>query len=257
MSFGLLNTLDPTIILLVVLITMVAGVIKGAVGFAMPLIMVSGISMVMDPKLAIAAIIGPIVVSNLLQTFRQGMQPVIAGVKEFWRYIFIVCTAIFITAQLVPSIPSRTLYFVVGIPVLVLSLIQLLGLRFHVPPEKRNWVEPLVATTSGSIGGLTGTWGPTTVLYLMAVGTSKEKQVIVQGIVFGAGSITILFAHLKSGLLNESTGPFTLALLPAALLGMWLGFKIHDRLDQERFRQITLIVLVVAALNLLRKGIVG
>lgn len=257
MPLGLLNTLDPTIIVMVIVITMVAGVIKGAVGFAMPLIMVSGISMVMDPKLAIAAIIGPIVVSNLLQTFRQGLQPVIAGVQEFWRYILIVCTAIFIAAQLVPSIPSRTLYLVVGVPVLVLSLVQLLGLRFSVPPERRNFIEPIVATVSGCIGGLTGTWGPTTVLYLMAVGTSKEKQIVVQGILFGAGSITILFAHLKSGLLNQQTVPFTLALLPAALLGMWLGFKIHDRLDQERFRQITLIVLVVAALNLLRKGIVG
>lgn len=257
MSFELVHSFAPSLIILVILITILAGIIKGAVGFAMPLVMVSGISMVMDPKIAIASIIAPIVVSNVMQTFRQGLAPVIAGIKEFWRYILIACTAIFLTAQLVPSIPSRTLYFVVGVPVLVLSLIQLLGVRFSIPKERKRLAELSAASVSGSIGGLTGTWGPITVLYLMAVGISKGKQVIVQGIVFGTGAITIVFAHLKSGLLNEQTSAFTLALLPFSLLGMWLGFKIHDRLDQARFRQITLIVLVVAALNLLRKGIVG
>ena len=77
----------------------------------------------------------------------------------------------------------------------------------------------------------------------------------MQGIIFGTGSVTILFAHLRSGILNEETIPFTLALLPVSLIGMWSGFRIQDRLDQDRFRQMTLIILVVAGLNLLRKGL--
>ena len=49
--------------------------------------------------------------------------------------------------------------------------------------------------------------------------------------------------------------PFTLALLPTAVLGMWIGFQIQDKLDQDKFRKMTLIVIVGAALILLRKGV--
>ncbi|MEL7012197.1 MAG: TSUP family transporter, partial [Pseudomonadota bacterium] len=83
------------------------------------------------------------------------------------------------------------------------------------------------------------------------------RQVVVQGIIYGLGGITLLVAHLRSGLLNEETSPFSLALLPTALIGMWFGFRIQDKLDQEKFRKLTLIVLVIAALNLLRKGVVS
>jgi hypothetical protein len=46
--------------------------VKGAVGFAMPLIMISGLSLFIDPLIAIAGIILPITMSNFLQAIRFG-----------------------------------------------------------------------------------------------------------------------------------------------------------------------------------------
>ena len=45
-------------------------------------------------------------------------------------------------------------------------------------------------------------------------------------------------------------------MVPAALVGMALGFAIHDRLDQKRFRQATLVILAIAGLNLIRRAFV-
>ncbi len=164
---------------------------------------------------------------------------------------------IFATAQLVPFIPTTYFYFVLGIPVVFLSTIQLLGVRLQIKPEQKRWAEGLIAFISGTLGGLAGTWGPTTVLYLLAIEIPKSKQIIVQGVIYGLGSVTILFAHIQSGILNGQTTPFSLLLVPFAPIGMWIGFQIQDRLNPERFRKITLIVLVIAGLNLLRKGLTG
>jgi uncharacterized membrane protein YfcA len=38
---------------------------------------------------------------------------------------------------------------------------------------------------------------------------------------------------------------------------MWLGFKLQDRMDQALFRRATLIVLMVAGANLIRRGLLG
>ena len=242
---------------LAIAITLLAGIIKGAIGFAMPLVMVSGISSLVDPKLALAAIIMPIVVSNIWQTFRAGWTAAVEAARDFWRYVVVVCVTIFAVAQLVPIIPTRIFYLVLGVPVVTLSMIQLLGVRFSIEEEQRRWAEWLAGIVSGVFGGLAGTWGPTTVLYLLAINTPKTRQIVIQGVLYGVGSVSLLLAHLQSGILNAASAPLSIALVVPAMLGMWLGFQIHDRLDQDRFRQITLIVLVIAGLNLLRRGLFG
>ncbi len=256
-DFGILTQLAPLTLVLCVLVAILAGVIKGAIGFAMPLVMVSGISSLTDPKLALAGMLIAVVLSNMLQTFRTGIGPALSAVREFWRYLLMVCIAIFLSAQLVPYLSNQVFFLVLGVPVVALSVLQLFGLRMTVSPDHKNRMEWLLGVFSGILGGLAGTWGPTTVLYLLAINTPKAKQMIVQGVVYGAGSVVLLFAHLQSGVFNRETAPLSILLLPAALLGLWIGFQLQDRLDQQRFRRVTLIVLVVAGLNLLRKGLLG
>lgn len=238
-------------------VTLFAGFVKGAVGFAMPLIMVSGMTAVLDPRLAVAAIILPIVISNGLQTFRRGIGPAAEAIRDSWRYVLSVCIAIAIFAQFVPHIDPQLFYLILGIPVVIISLVQLLGVRFRVAPRNRWWVEWIVGIVSGVLGGLAGTWGPTTVLYLLAIDMPKAKQIVVQGVIYGAGSVTLLFAHLASGVLNAGTAPLSALMVVPALMGMWLGFKLQDRLDQKVFSKLVLAVLTVAGLNLVRRGLFG
>ena len=248
----------PFVTLIVAIaITTFAGVVKGAVGFAMPLIMASGMSAIMDPKLALAAIIGPIVLSNMLQTFRAGLREALDAARDFWRYLLTVCLAIVITAQAVVLIPNQVFYLVLGVPVVILSVIQLFGLRLSIPPERRIRAEWTIGMISGILGGLAGTWGPTTVLYLLAIDTPKARQMVVQGVIYGTGSVAFLAAHLHSGILREETVPLTLLMVVPALAGMWIGFRLQDRMDAALFRKVTLAVLIVAGINLLRRGIMG
>ena len=238
-------------------VTFLAGFVKGAVGFAMPLVMISGLSAFLDPVLAVAGIVVPIVVSNALQTFRGGWRPALSALSEFRVYIALVCLAILAFAQLVPRMDPRVFLLVLGVPTIVLSGIQLAGVRLRVPPERRRAFEWGAGLTSGALGGLAGTWGPPTVLYLLAIDTPKARQMVVQGVIYGTGSVALLVAHLVSGVLNRETAPFSIALLVPALLGMAVGFRAGDRLDQALFRKATLVVLAVAGANLVRRALMG
>lgn len=110
---------------------------------------------------------------------------------------------------------------------------------------------------SGAIGGVSGVWGPTTILYLTALNTPKSEQMQVTGVVFGLGSVMLTLGHLRSGVLNADTAPLSLAMVVPVMAGMALGLAVHDRLDQKRFRQATLVLLIVAGLNLIRRGLIG
>jgi uncharacterized protein len=238
-------------------VTLMAGFVKGAVGFAMPLVMISGLSLFLEPLVAVAGLILPIVLSNLLQVMRFSWAEARDALAEFWRYILIVCVMIIVAAQFVTSIQASTFFLALGVPTVILSVIQLVGIRFQIPARWRNPSEWGVGFVSGAIGGLTGTWGPPTVLYLIALNTPKAKQMLVQGVVYGLGSISLFAGHLQSGVLNAVTAPWSAALLIPAILGMQLGFWMSDRLNADMFRRITLVVLIVAGTNLVRRGLLG
>jgi uncharacterized membrane protein YfcA len=149
------------------------------------------------------------------------------------------------------------MYLILGLPITFFALTQLLGLHLTIRPEQRRRAEVLIGSFAGFVGGLSGVWGPPTVAYLTAIETPKAEQMRVQGVIYGAGAVVLLFAHLRSGVLNAETAPLSLALVVPALLGLALGFRLHNRLDQARFRRATLAVLVIAGLNLVRRGLFG
>ena len=252
-----LNILPPTILLFAFVVTLLGGFVKGAVGFAMPLVMISGMGILIEPELVVAGIIIPILTTNILQVARAGLGKARAAVLEHWRYISLVCIMILISAQFLRRIPTDAMFIVLGVPVVVLCAIQLAGWRPRISPRWRRPFEWVAGTLAGILGGLAGTWGPPTVLYLLALETPRDRQMAVQGVIYGLGSVMLLAGHLRSGVLNADTWPFSAALVLPALIGMWLGFKLGDRFDQDRFRKVTLLVLVVAGANLIRRGLMG
>lgn len=238
-------------------VTLLAGFVKGAVGFAMPLVMISGLTLFLDPLVALAGVILPIVLSNLLQVMRFSWAQAREALLGFWRYILMVCLMITVAAQFVTAIPASTFFLVLGVPTVVLSMVQLVGFKFQIASAWRRPSEWGVGFVSGAIGGLTGTWGPPTVLYLIALNTPKAKQMLVQGVVYGLGSFSLLAGHLQSGVLNAVTAPWSAVLLIPAFLGMQMGFLMSDRLNPDMFRRMTLMVLVIAGANLVWRGLMG
>ena len=242
---------------LAVAITLAAGFVKGAVGFGLPMIMISGLSAFLAPEIALAALIIPTVLANLWQALRGGLAAALDSVRTFRVYIAMVLLFILLSAQLVTILPTRVMFLVLGVPITLLALMQLLGLRLSLPLAYRRRAELMIGALAGFLGGMSGVWGPPTVAFLTAIDTPKTEQLRVQGVVYGAGAVVLFLAHLKSGVLNAATLPLSLAMVVPAMIGMGLGFWVHDRLDQERFRQVTLVVLVIAGLNLIRRSLAG
>ncbi len=232
-----------------------AGAVKGAVGFAMPMLMISGLGSFLPAEVAVAALIGPTVATNVLQAFRQGGRAALEALRAHRRYLLVAGVILVAAAQLVPLLDGRAILALIGGPIVLFGLAQLAGWRPVIGPQARSRAEVGFGVVSGFFGGLSGVWGPPMVMYLTALQTPKTEQVRVQGVAFGLGGLMLLAAHLQSGVMNAQTAPLSVALILPAMLGMWAGFRVHDRLDQALFRRATLVVLIFAGLNLLRRAL--
>jgi len=93
------------------------------------------------------------------------------------------------------------------------------------------------------------------VAYLTAINTPKQDQIRIQGVIYGLGAVALLGAHIRSGVLTPTTGLFSAVLVLPAFVGTYFGLKINDRIDQVVFKKATLFILLLAGLNLLRRGI--
>ncbi len=251
----LMAGLSPQAFWAAIAITAFAGFVKGAVGFAMPMIMISAFSSFLPPETALAGLILPTLVSNISQAFRQGWHPALATAWTYRRLLTATVITIVISAQFVRAIPQDLFLVLLGLPITLFAALQLAGRKLALKLEHRARAEWVLGAIGGLYGGISGVWGPPLLVYLLSIGAGKLETVRVQGVVFLIGAAVLLSAHLQSGVMNPATIGFSAALAVPAVLGQSLGFVLQDRLDQARFRRWTQVLLVLTGLNLMRRSV--
>jgi uncharacterized protein len=254
---GMMAGLGPEAFAAAMAVTLFAGFVKGAVGFAMPLIMISAFSAFLPPEVALAGLVLPTLVTNIWQAFRQGMGPARATMLTYWRFLLGTVVFIAISAQVFDLIPRMAYLLVLGVPVTAFAAVQLAGVPLAMPLRHRVRAEWALGVIGGLYGGISGIWGPPLLVLLLSTGVQKTEMVRAQGVVFLIGAIALFGAHLTTGLLTPQRLTFSAALVVPALLGMAVGYRLQDRLDQAVFRRWTQGLLVLTGLNLVRQALVG
>lgn len=244
--------LPTEIFAVAMVIALFAGFVKGAVGFAMPLILVSAFAMFLPQELALAGLILPTLFTNLSQAFRQGVGPAVATMKTYRRFLIATVICIAISAPFADAIPRGLYLLMLGVPITIFAGLQLMGRSLAIQLQHRDRAEWGLGVLGGLYGGVSGIWGPPLLVFLLSTGADKLQMIRAQGVVFLLGAIMLLAAHLATGLANAQTMGFSAALSVPALIGLFIGYRVQDRLDQGRFRRWTQGLLVLTGLNMVR-----
>ena len=112
----------------------------------------------------------------------------------------------------------------------------------------------LAGTASGVTTMVAHSGGPPIAMYLLPLGLSKALYAGTTSLFFTVGNL------LKAGpWLLVATPDWTLMALclPACPLGVWLGWRLHARLDQRQLYRACYALLTVTALKLLWDGLRG
>jgi uncharacterized membrane protein YfcA len=225
------------------------------VGFAMPMIMMSGFSGFLTPEMSVAGLILPTLATNLSQAFRQGVPAARATAVTYRRFLAGTVVFIVVSAPLVTVIPRDAFLLLLGAPITAFAAVQLAGLPLALPLRHRVRAEWGLGVVGGLYGGVSGIWGPPLLVFLLSTGADKAQTVRAQGVVFLIGAVALLAAHLATGVANAQSLAFSAVLTLPALAGLVAGYAVQDRLDQARFRRWTQVLLVLTGLNLVRQAL--
>ena len=245
---------ETSTFLFFVTVCFVAGFIKGIIGFGMPMIILGASAAISLPSLGLAVLILPTLVTNLYQVSLFGKTQLTASIKEFKFFLLSCLLGLFVGAQLFVVANLNFLVGSIGLVVLVLSIILLIKIE---GPVRNNSVRlsSIFGAITGLLGGGTGIWGPTTVLYLTSIATPKQHQILVQGLTFAFSSVFLLIAHLYTGIFNHNTGPLSAFMILPAMIGMLFGVGVQNYLNQEKFRLMTLISLCFGGVYLMFRSL--
>lgn len=231
----------------------VAGVVKGVLAIGLPLVGLPLLTFVVDVPTAVAVLMIPLVLSNLIQAVEgKGTFPLL---KRFWPLILCLVAGILVGTALFVRLDQHLLMLTIGVLAIALSTTAMLQPHLAVPARHEPWLGPLVGLGAGVIGGMSTLFGPPLAIYV--VGLRLPRDAFVKGIslVYLIAATTLILAGTVEGATNARLLAWSaLAMIPV-YLGMLIGRSIRPWIDPERFRVMVLGVVWLTGANLIRIGL--
>ena len=231
----------------------VAGGVKGVIGLGLPLTAISIIGAVVDLRTAIAYIAIPVVATNLYQAFDGGRTPEM--LRKYWVINLCSVAGTVVGTQILFVVDPRILITLLGGVVILYVAINASRFRIRISDRAAPWAAPPLGILSGLLTGTTGSVGIPIALYLQARDVDKESFLRAIALTFLISSSVLGLALLEKGAISHESAIISAVSLVPAFAGMAVGQRLRGRLSEDRFRAFVFMFLLIAAVNLIRKGI--
>lgn len=231
------------------------GLTKGIVGLGLPLVAVPLLSYLMPVPEAISVMIVPILLTNLYQMFRN--EKIKLTVGRFWPAILFLVLGVPIGTFGLTVLKTTWLDLVLGFVVILFVVSNLLRQPFTISPRHERWFGPPVGLVSGVLGGLSSQYGPPFGIYLLALKVPKDTFIATMAVTLEIGGVTLLISLMSFHVLHLQGLVYSAAAVIPAFVGLILGEHARNRFSQATFRKAVLLILIVTAAFLIRRGLHG
>jgi len=233
---------------------LLGGIVKGGIGFGVPLVSLPLLAAVVDVRTALALLTLPIVFSNGWQAW-QGGAAARTGLPRLRWLLFAMTVGCALGAAAIVWLEERLFFLALGLIVLGFVLSNLLAPTLALPPERAAPLAVVAGFVSGVMGGLSTAFGPPVVMYLFALHLRHEVFVAAIGRVYSYASLLLIISYVAVGILTWPLAGLSLLCVPPLAAGMVAGARLTRLASQETLRRVVLAFLFLIGLNMLRRGL--
>ncbi len=192
------------------------------------------------------------VFSNLskLLLFRHGFNRMLL----LWMGIPAVI-AVIIGGLLTALVPSVILESLLGVFLIALSLFFLLKSDLHVTPRPGNALTG--GLISGFLAGLLGTGGAIRGLTMAAFALPKNTFIATSAAIDMGVDLSRSLIYFGQGYIPDEAWTILPGLVIISFVGSWLGKKIVQRLSEDRFRKLSLSLILLTGIATLTRTVWG
>lgn len=234
---------------------LLAGTVKGGIGIGLPTTVIAIMALFVDPRVAVALGLMPIILSNLWQAHREGEWR--KTFARFWPYAATLFVTLFLASNIAAKADGDTILLVTGIGVVVFAGASLIRRPPPVPPRWEVAAQLVAGVASGLMGGFTGLWAPPLVILLLSLRLDKRDFVRATGLLLFLGGIPLLAGYALGGLITREIFLWSLVMCVPTFIGFSLGERVRRRLDSDLFSKLVLVFFLLMGLNMIRRAVMG
>ena len=243
---------DPTIVIIIIFAILAGGLIKGTLGFGMPMVALPIIAFVIPATTAMIILCAPILLTNFLQIkFKQGVSS-----YRFLPMFVSLVIGLIVGARLILEINLDTITQIIAASIIFAALINCFGFKIQNPNKNREKiVTSIIGFGSGILGGLSTFYGPPMLAYLVASDLPKEKFVRTVSAMYFIGSFPLYGSLIYYGFATKEDIIMSIFLILPAFISQQIGTRIRDKINQKQFRICILVTLIILGISLFIKTI--
>lgn len=249
------DLLSPAAITAAMTAVFVISFFKGAFGGGAAMVGIPLMSLAMDPLVA-GAVLAPLLLVMDAFALRHWSPKTWSRADVRWLIPgTILGTAL--AAWLLTGLDDRAVAVLMGALGMGFALFWLSGGVSAQGWPARPGYALMASTASGATSMIAHAGGPPLAIYLLGRGLPKAQYAGTTSIVFTFGNIAKVLPWL---LITPPNGPMLWLMVlctPVVPLAIWLGWRLHARLNQRHLYAACYGILVVASLKLLWSGIGG
>lgn len=238
------------IYLLAACVFFLGGLVQGCMGFGFAMVVAPPLLMVMPattvvPSLVVASLLNTSTVAwHLRRHVERGMVGRLLGGAVFGLPVGI---------YLLKTLEGPVFKAGVGAFMIVLAFVLLRG-GFRPLREPRAALYP-VGFASGFLNGSISISGPPVILFLSSQGLARE---VFRGTIvtyFALSGVLALTGFIVSGVLTWEAAGFAAGMIPAVMLGTWIGIRLATGIPQRLFQRLTLLTVAGMGLVLMLRNV--
>jgi hypothetical protein len=155
-------------------------------------------------------------------------------------------------AHLIDIIPQDVLKLILGIFLISFSAFSLINSRITIPANQKTLVAG--GALSGFFAGLIGTGGALRASFLTGFNLEKFTYIATAASIALVTDATRIPVYITQGFLDEHFYYYIPILIGLAVAGSYLGRKIVSRINQDLFRKIVLIAIILVSIKFVLDG---
>lgn len=246
---------DAATILAVAGTFLLAGAVKGVIGLGLPTVSLAVLAVAIDLPTAMALLLVPSFVTNVWQGAVGGHGRDL--LRRIWPFLLVAAVTVRLGASALTRVDFSLLSALLGLLLVAYAAANLLGLGFRVEARREKWAGPLVGLVNGVLTGMTGSFVVPGVMYLQALGLSRDALIQAMGMLFTVSTLALGFSLQANDLLRTEHGALSTMALAPAMAGMAAGQRIRKKLSEQLFRRIFFLSLLVLGAYLAARAFGG
>jgi len=243
-----MNTLTIGLTCLLVATFLGAGVVKGVTGMGLPTVAMGVLGATMSPLTAAAILIIPSFVTNVWQMLAG--RDTLRLMRRLWAMMLCIVIGTLLGTRLLVVVDPVWSGRALGLALIAYAAYALLLPTLSVPQRLEPWLSPIIGMVTGLLTGVTGIFTLPAVPYVQSLNLQKDELVQALGLSFTVSTVALAAGLMAQRAFRlEQLGLSLLAVVPA-LVGMWLGSILRQKISPKTFRRCFLLLLTILGLEL-------